>query len=171
MGIEFKEDQDWNELPEGMDLDDTIDRDLALVRTCDRVFVLPGWLRSRGGLAEVSVALWAGIEVQGVNADASQELEEFRKLTEKPETNILLKAYEITRGDRQAQYGPPAQDFTRTAQAWSALFGWDVRPDQVAAAMIVLKLSRQQHQRKSDNWVDIAGYSSCGSDCDNESEG
>lgn len=83
----------------------------------------------------------------------------------RPET-ILTEAQRITGGDRQASYGPPDQDFRRTANAWRALFGWEVEPWQVAGAMIALKLSRQGHQKKRDNWTDIAGYARCGSICD-----
>lgn len=85
--------------------------------------------------------------------------------------DILAEASRITRGSRQAQYGPPDQDFRRTAGMWSALFfsklkdGVTFEPRDVALAMILLKTSRETHQRKRDNWVDIAGYASCGSRC------
>ncbi len=89
----------------------------------------------------------------------------------KDDEDILVKAYRITRGDRQASYGPPDQDFRRTAGMWSALFlsklkdGVTFESRDVALAMILLKTSRETHQRKRDNWVDIAGYASCGSRC------
>ena len=79
--------------------------------------------------------------------------------------DILEEALRITSGDRQAQYGPPDQDFARTAAMWSALFGdklsspFEAR--DVAMAMICLKLSRETHQRKRDNSVDGAGYFRC----------
>lgn len=95
----------------------------------------------------------------------------------KPESDdaildVLLEAYEVTRGDRQNHYGPPDQDFARTAGMWSALFsdmlkeGVRFEPFHVAQAMILLKMSRQLHQRKRDNWVDTAGYARCGALCD-----
>lgn len=79
--------------------------------------------------------------------------------------DILEEALRITSGDRQAHYGPPDQDFARTAAMWSALFGdklsspFEAR--DVAMAMICLKLSRETHQRKRDNSVDGAGYFRC----------
>jgi hypothetical protein len=85
--------------------------------------------------------------------------------------DILAEASRITRGSRQAQYGPPDQDFRRTAGMWSSLFisklkdGVTFESRDVALAMILLKTSRETHQRKRDNWVDIAGYASCGSRC------
>lgn len=79
--------------------------------------------------------------------------------------DILTEALRLTSGDRQAQYGPPDQDFQRTAQMWSALKGVPFTAKEVAMFMICLKLSRQTHQDKRDNWVDIAGYARCGSLC------
>jgi hypothetical protein len=85
--------------------------------------------------------------------------------------DVLAEAFKITRGDRQATYGPPDQDFRRTAGMWTALFGHMLKegeafePRHVAMAMIQLKCSREIHQRKRDNWVDMAGYASCGSKC------
>lgn len=76
--------------------------------------------------------------------------------------DVLEEALRITSGDRQNQYGPPEQDFTRTADMWSALFADKMsKPFEardVAMAMICLKLSRETHQKKRDNSTDIAGY-------------
>lgn len=79
--------------------------------------------------------------------------------------DILEEALRISSGDRQNAYGPPDQDFARTAKIWSALKGVEFEPREVALFMIALKLSRETHQRKRDNWVDIAGYARCGSKC------
>lgn len=90
----------------------------------------------------------------------------------KPIENILEEAIRITAGDRQASYGPPDQDFQRTAKMWEAVLQscvingeLEIPPRMVAMCMIALKLSRETHQRKRDNWVDIAGYAKCGSLC------
>lgn len=88
-----------------------------------------------------------------------------------PDCDILEVAASITRGDRQAVYGPPDQDFKKTADMWTGMFqlmlapGAKFEPRHVAMAMICLKLSREFHQRKRDNWIDIAGYARCGSLC------
>ena len=76
-------------------------------------------------------------------------------------TDVLLEAYQITSGDRQSSYGPPDQDFARTAKMWSALKGVEFTAAEVAMFMICLKLSRETHQKKRDNRVDIAGYARC----------
>ena len=75
--------------------------------------------------------------------------------------DILDEAKRITEGDRQAQYGPPDQDFRRTAMMWSAWKGVEFDARDVAVFMILLKCSREKHQRKRDNRVDIAGYAKC----------
>lgn len=74
---------------------------------------------------------------------------------------ILEEAARLTRGDRQNAYGPPNQDFARTAKMWSALKGVEFTPAEVAMFMICLKLSRETHQKKRDNTVDMAGYARC----------
>ena len=48
---------------------------------------------------------------------------------------------------------------------WSAIKGVPFEAREVAMFMVALKLSRETHQRKRDNWVDIAGYARCGSLC------
>ena len=84
--------------------------------------------------------------------------------------SILEEAARITSGDRQNAYGPPDQDFARTAAMWSALKGVEFSPADVAMFMICLKLSREVHQKKRDSAVDIAGYAHCLNIC-REAEG
>ena len=83
---------------------------------------------------------------------------------------VLTEAANLIDGDRNAQYGPPTQDFERTAAIWSAMFGHKMTapftPADVAKAMIGLKLSRLAWQEdKRDSWVDVAGYAGCGFEC------
>lgn len=139
---------DWNSLPDHFSLDDAIQRDLDAVRLVDELCLLPGWQASKGVAAEKAVAEWRGIRVWEW----------------KPE-GVLQEAARITSGDRQAQYGPPDQDFRRTAGMWSELFCHKMKEpftaEDVAQAMILLKLSRLQHSRKRDSVVDVAGYARC----------
>jgi hypothetical protein len=79
--------------------------------------------------------------------------------------NILDEAKRLVTGERQNSYGPPDQDFKRTAAMWSALKGVEFEPREVAMFMICLKLSRETHQRKRDSAVDIAGYAHCMNIC------
>jgi hypothetical protein len=125
---------------------DAIDRDIAAIRRSDAIYMLDGWDRSKGATAERARAIWLGLEVLYQPSAAE---------------SILDEAKRITAGDRQAAYGPPDQDFSRTAKMWSAIKGIDFEPRDVAMFLIALKLSRETHQRKRDNAVDIAGYAFC----------
>jgi len=80
-----------------------------------------------------------------------------------PRTQILHNAEHLINGDRNNQYGPPTQDFTRTAQMWQAYLNHPIKPHDVAALMALLKLSRISWQPDNpDSWTDLAGYAACG---------
>ena len=180
--------------PKSMDFAKTVRRCLDAVLRCDEIVLLPGWENSNGAVAELTLAMWLNKRVRHINTDDDNRLTfacywtsllslavqlsehhmpkvERMGLAEQDDEDILAEASRITRGSRQVQYGPPDQDFRRTAGMWSALFlsklkdGVTFEPRDVALAMILLKTSRETHQRKRDNWVDIAGYASCGSRC------
>jgi hypothetical protein len=181
--------------PKSMDFAKTVRRCLDAVLQCDEIVLLPGWENSNGAVAELTLAMWLGKRVRDVRIDdqdritylgqwmglagLAMQLSDYHLEVEVPvvvddeddDEDILAEASRITRGSRQSQYGPPDQDFRRTAGMWSALFlcklkdGMTFEPRDVALAMILLKTSRETHQRKRDNWVDIAGYASCGSRC------
>lgn len=136
-------------------------RDIEALLECTAVAFLPGWRKSQGATLEHTVAVALGLEL--FDADTFGPLQE---------EDVLDEASRITRGDRQASYGPPDQDFRRTAGMWTALLshkllpGAVFEPAEVAAFMICLKMSRQVHQKKRDNWTDTAGYARCGAICD-----
>ena len=71
---------------------------------------------------------------------------------------VLEEAQRLTHGDRPADYGHPLDDFSCTAQLWSALLGIPVTAEQVGLCMIAVKLSRESRKAKRDNRTDIAGY-------------
>lgn len=68
------------------------------------------------------------------------------------------EARSIVEGVRHEDYGPAEREFERVARAWSALFGVEIRPEQVALAMVLLKVFREDFRHKRDNLVDIIGY-------------
>lgn len=80
------------------------------------------------------------------------------------EPTILAEAEAAVYGDRQADYGHPRQDFTRTAILWTGLLqhkladGEHITPEDIARCQIAVKLARDVHAPKRDNRVDIAGY-------------
>jgi len=81
---------------------------------------------------------------------------------------LLGEAIRLVTGDRNNQYGPPTQDFDRTAILWSAYLDGRriLQAHDVAAMMILLKLSRISWDPKNrDSWTDIAGYAACGYEC------
>jgi hypothetical protein len=73
-------------------------------------------------------------------------------------TTILEEAQGLVYGERQASYGHPLDDFTRTAKMWGAILGCEVTAEQVGLCMCALKISRQVNGYKRDNLVDLAGY-------------
>ena len=89
-----------------------------------------------------------------------------------PPGDILAEALRLTLGDRQTHYGPPHEDFARTAGMWTSLFsdllkpGSEFKPSHIAQALILVKMSRQVHHPNRDNWTDVAGYARCGHLCD-----
>ena len=76
-------------------------------------------------------------------------------------TNILCDALEITGGDRQAAYGSPKDNWSRTAKIAQAITGLDcLTPEvcvKVAMAMKQARLIQTPNHR--DSMVDLAGYS------------
>lgn len=157
-----------------------IQRDLNLIidKNVTHIFMLDGWEYSDGAKVEFMLGLF--LDLKFMDAWTMEPLDfrfsfidgfNFSSLDSddsEPKESILDTAKSLVTGDRQAQYGPPDQDFARTAGMWSALKGVEFKPWEVAAFMICLKLSRQKHQRKPDNWVDAAGYAHCGQVCDEE---
>jgi hypothetical protein len=76
---------------------------------------------------------------------------------------ILETANDAIHNDRNNDYGPPHQDFARTAKFWSAYLGIPLLPHDVAAMMSLLKISRiSWSPQVEDHWVDLAGYAACG---------
>jgi hypothetical protein len=178
-------DQDWDKMPIDLNLRDIVRIDLEALQQCTAIYLLTGWEKSEGARAEYCVAKWLGLDIFG-DPGYVQGMVDFDVTAGFPWENvnppvevivseedcesILDEATRLTGGDRQNQYGPPDQDFARTAEMWSALKGVKFDPWEVAAFQICIKLSRQTHQRKRDNWVDVAGYAHCGNVCDTEAE-
>lgn len=75
--------------------------------------------------------------------------------------SILDEAQLLVSGVRQMRYGHPLDDYTRTAQLWSAILGVEVLPEQALLCMCAVKISRECHEHARDNLVDLAGYAAC----------
>lgn len=77
---------------------------------------------------------------------------------------MLVDAARIIAGERDKQYGGPEDNFERIAKVWSVIFGIDISKEDVAMAMIGVKLARYVSKSgfQPDTWTDIAGYAACG---------
>ena len=72
--------------------------------------------------------------------------------------DVLRAAGELITGDRQATYGSARDSHARIAGMWSSYLGVDVTEVDVAAMMVLLKVSRSRSSELADNWVDVCGY-------------
>jgi hypothetical protein len=163
---------------------------LASVVKCSAVIVLPGWEKSHGAALELIAAQVSGIPAYGFYdfigwLDGGSEPEEINVTREHdarhesaaeasgdvpPRASVLLEAKNLITGDRNNTYGPPTQDFSRTAGMLTALGfkheGGPVVPHHVAMIIACVKLSRLTWSpNKRDNWTDLAGYAGCGYEC------
>lgn len=178
---------------DGWDARRAIGWDMRMCVECDHIAMLAGWQSSRGASTEARVASMASVPVLAYSSCEQIHKEEIwagfkgssieqvydvwiDKLPE--EKSILAEADSLVRGDRNCSYGPPNQDFDRTAQMWNALFAEHIRNGgafenhHIAMAMACLKLSRLAWSpTKRDSWVDLAGYADCGWNCAKPKEG
>jgi len=80
-------------------------------------------------------------------------------------SDMLAKAA-ATIVERGAVYGDPKTNMEETAALWAVILGIDVTPQQVAACMIAVKLSRLiRTPNHEDSVLDIAGYAAVLRDC------
>lgn len=80
----------------------------------------------------------------------------------KPGEAHMQEANALVNGDRQADYGSPADSYRAMAMLWSGLLGAKlVSPltaQEAALMMVALKLQREVNKHKTDNLVDAHGY-------------
>jgi hypothetical protein len=87
------------------------------------------------------------------------------------EKTVIDQAKSIVEGARQANYGPPEDNFRHIGTKWGVTLGiiqgWepgDPIPSRVVALMMIdLKTCRDAFRPKDDNLVDICGYAYCAS--------
>jgi Domain of unknown function (DUF6378)/Domain of unknown function (DUF4406) len=133
---------------EGFDMQASMEWDLRAVLDSEAVVLLPGWRESTGVGVEVVVAKAVG-----------RELLEYPGLKAVQEEHVTLEANRLVAGARQAAYGHPFDDFTRTGRMWGAILGIDdVPPHLVGLCQVALKISREVNAPKRDNRVDMCGY-------------
>lgn len=71
---------------------------------------------------------------------------------------VLDEAKRLSYGDRNHDYGTPADNHKRTAALWSDYLGIRLTARDVCAFNILQKLSRERYRPKRDNLVDVCGY-------------
>jgi hypothetical protein len=86
-------------------------------------------------------------------------------------SDILSEAASIVDGERQKEYGSPAENFYRIAQLWTAyldgrgLIDLDrtdgITPTDYALMQALVKIARLEHGYHHDSVVDLAGYAAC----------
>ena len=77
--------------------------------------------------------------------------------------DILDAAAACVLSDREQQYGAPEDVFPVIAGLWSVYLDRTVKPHDVAAMMVLLKVARLAgNPAHADTWTDIAGYAACG---------
>jgi nucleoside 2-deoxyribosyltransferase len=61
-------DYDWGLIPDGFDFQACVTRDIEAVRKCDAIYMLEGWTKSKGAMAEYALAVWLGKQIimQGI---------------------------------------------------------------------------------------------------------
>jgi hypothetical protein len=148
---EHDEDTGFNpvtDTEENFDLQSAMRWDIAAVLKSDAVILLPGWRTSSGVAIELTVADAIGIPAL-----------EYPDLTTPENETVLQEAQRLVYGARQASYGHPADDFSRTGRMWGAILGIDdIAPHLVGLCMAAVKISREVNAHKDDNIVDLAGY-------------
>jgi len=128
-------------------------QDDAVMSACDALAVLelPGWDSSVGVQHEAQCFEEAGKPVYCIK---------WHDTPVKRET-VLEEAQRITTGDRDADYGHPAEHWKRTTGAINAIYGTSFEPRDWGYMMQIDKMARDQNRPKRDNLVDICGYARC----------
>lgn len=71
----------------------------------------------------------------------------------------VIEEAATTVADRSNTHGEADESLGMVADMWTAYFGTDVRPHEVAEAMVLLKVARSQcGDTERDHHVDICGY-------------
>ena len=97
---------------------------------------------------------------------AGPEGDQSRNLS--PRVEALREAARLIDSERNAVYGPPAENFGVIARLWSEIKGIPFSAEDVAMMMVAVKMGRYASGARSgaefhaDTWVDIAGYAGCG---------
>lgn len=130
--------------------------DIKHLMRCDAIILLDGWEASRGARLELEIAQELGLEIYRLTGDQYGYV--LKTFIPQIDIREYQEAEALVHGPRNADYGHPLDDFTKTALIWSAILGIEVTPEEVALCMVGVKLSREVNKPKRDNLVDAHGY-------------
>jgi len=134
-------------------------RDLPEVLNAEALAVLAGWEHSIGARLEVAAARVCDKPIFAIIEDRLCEMHNGEMESKLQRRSPVRIAYDLVHGDRQKAYGHPLDDFSRTAAMWTAYLGHHIHAEQVAACMMLVKISRLAHDADSfDSIIDAAGY-------------
>jgi hypothetical protein len=152
-----------------------LNADLKQVLDATVIVQLPGWQESEGAVREAKLGVWTGKRFSKAEQCIGSgwvfieiEAPEF---SESVRGAVLDEAKDLITGDRNSTYGPPDQDFRRSAGAATAMGyrgpdGRDLLAHDIAILVELIKISRLMWTpTKRDSWVDTAGYAGCGLEC------
>lgn|SRR5512146_1170021 len=154
--------------------------DFTQVLASDVIVLIEGWQNSQGANREVQLALWSGKQfmkaIQGLESGDNKLSWRFVPIdapdfSTSPRADALDEAKQLITGDRNNAYGPPWQDFARSAGALNAYGyrgpdGRNLESHDIAIMIDTVKTSRLMWTpTKRDSWVDKAGYAGCGYEC------
>lgn len=75
--------------------------------------------------------------------------------------DFLDEAAKLTAGDRNLAYGAPWTNHKRIANFWSNYLEIEIKPEQVAVCMVLLKVARLMEKSGSsatDTFTDLCAY-------------
>jgi hypothetical protein len=151
-----------------------LNADLRQVLDATIIVQLPGWQESEGAIREAKLGVWTGKKF--MRAEFVRKVwrfipEDMPQFSESVRGGVLDEAKDLITGDRNSTYGPPDQDFRRSAGAATAMGyrgpdGRDLLAHDIAILVELIKISRLMWTpTKRDSWVDTAGYAGCGLEC------
>jgi hypothetical protein len=163
-------------------------KDLQDVLEADVIILIEGWQASEGANREAQLGVWTGKQFMRALPKGDNGCWIFEPIDE-PEFSESIRAQAcdigkaLITGDRNNAYGPPHQDFQRTADAMSA-YGYRhtqlpldaptcptcgarrLQSHDTAISIDCVKTSRLMWTpNKADSWDDKIGYAACGKEC------
>jgi len=125
-----------------------------------RALYLAGRWSARGVPAHVQAQLWERLrDTLGLPPGTATARGDGAPL---PGESEVEEALSLVYGDRQGDYGSPAEAWGNVAKIWSGLLGpiltRDITAEEAVIMMAAMKLARETNKPKRDNVVDLHGY-------------